>query len=216
MWEIPEDLSMLYKYDEAIIDDLKRTIDPEGGANPNVIAYNVEAYQSVLAQMQEDKITYPLILVYRHDDTPIKTELLNFTRYMKGVPAVIDPKTNNIYYEKAVPVDVRYTLYVITTNVADRDEICRELYFKYQSMYYLHIVTPYEATRRLRFGIQLDKSSGIQNESGAVQYTQSGAIYQSKLELITDGCVLLDYTPKHLSINVVEGIRIENPTGDAL
>lgn len=205
---------MLYLFDNAIIDDLKRTIDPEGGANPNVIMCDVDSYQGIIAQMQEDKITYPLLLLFRSNDTSPKKELMNFSRYMKGVATVIDPKTNNVYYEKAVPVDVKYTLFVLTTNVADRDEITRELLFKYLSMYYLHIETPYEAKRKIRFGIRMD-DTGIQNDSGMSQYTQTGAIYQSKIEFVTDGCVLLNYTPRHLQVDRVEGITIENPKGDS-
>lgn len=206
---------MLYLFDNAIIDDLKRTIDPTGGANPNVQICTVENYPNIVAQIQEDKITYPLLLLVRDDSTPIKTDLMNFTRYMKGVPAVFDPKTNNVYYERVVPVDLRYTLFILATSAADRDEVAREIYFKYLSMYYLHIETPYEAKRRIRFGIQIDKSSGIQNESDASDYTQTGAIYQSQMNFATDGCVLLHYTPRHLEIETLsKDIKIENPKGN--
>ena len=205
---------MLYLYDNAIVDDLKRTIDPEGGANPNVIMTDVDNYQGILAQMQEDKITYPLFLLVRHDDMPIKTELLNFARYMRGVPAGFDPKTNNIYYERALPVDLKYTLWILTTNVADRDECAREIYYKYLSMYYLHIDLPYEVDRRIRFGIRIDPGTGIENASGSSQYTQTGSIYQAHLEFITDGCVMINNTPRHLKITQMsKDIKIENPSG---
>lgn len=206
---------MLYLYDSAVIDDLKRTIDPTGEANPSVIMCTVENYQDIVAQMHEDKITYPLIILIRNDDMSILKQNKNFARSMKGVPAEFDTKTNNIYYERAVPIDLQYTMYILCTNVADRDEIAREIYFKYLSMFYLHIETPYEAKRRIRFGIQLDEDAGINNESGAAEYTQTGAIYQTQLTLKTHGCVWLHYTPRHLQIETMSrDIKIENPKGD--
>lgn len=206
---------MLYLFDSAIVEDLKRTIDPDGGANPNVIMTDVDNYAGILAQIQNDTITYPLFLLVRHDDMPIKTDAQNFTRYMKGVPVGFNTKTNDVYYERAIPVDLKYTLWILTTNVADRDECAREIYYKYLSMYYLHIDLPYEIERRIKFGIRVDTSSGIQNQSGASQYTQSGAIYQSQIDFLTDGCVMITNTPRHLKIDVVEGISIENPKGDS-
>lgn len=205
---------MVYLYDNAVVDDIKRTLDPEGGANPNVLCITIDQYQSVLAQLQEDKITYPLILLIRDDDMPIKKDGINFTRAKKGVPVGIDPKTNMIYYERAVPLDLRYTLQVLSTNVADRDEIARELYFKYSSEYYLHIELPYEIKRRLRFGVAVDHDFGIKNSSGASQYIEKGSIYQSTIEILTDGCVWIHNTARHLKVQrMSKDIEIKNPEG---
>lgn len=207
---------MIYLYDNALVEDMKRTIDPDGGANPNVVCITIDNYQSTLAQMQEDKITYPIILLIRDDDIPVKTDLMNFARYKKGVPAAIDPKTNNVYYERALPIDLRYTLQILSTNVADRDEIAREIFFKYESEYYLHIETPYEVKRKVRFGIQVDRSFGIKNDSTSSDYLSEGKIYTSTMELLTDGCVMLHNTPRHLKVERMKpnDIKIENPKGD--
>ena len=208
---------MIYCYDEAIVNDIKRTLDPEGGANPNVVCITIDQYQSVLAQMQEDKISYPIILILRDDDMPIKKDGLNFTRAKKGVPVGIDPKTNNVYYERVVPVDLRYTIQVLSTNVADRDEIARELFFKYESEYFLHIETPYEIKRKIRFGVKIDKDFGIKNSSGVSQYIESGSIYQSTMEMLTDGCVWLHNTARHLKVERMDtkNIKLENPKGSS-
>lgn len=207
---------MIYLYDNALVEDMKRTIDPDGGANPNVVCITIDNYQSTLAQMQEDKIIYPIILLIRDDDIPVKTDLMNFARYKKGVPAAIDPKTNNVYYERALPIDLRYTLQILSTNVADRDEIAREIFFKYESEYYLHIETPYEVKRKVRFGIQVDRSFGIKNDSTSSDYLSEGKIYTSTMELLTDGCVMLHNTPRHLKVERMKpnDIKIENPKGD--
>ena len=129
---------MLWKYDQAIIDDIKASINSDN-ANPNVVMADAETYPGIISQIENDTITYPLILVIRDEDMPIITELYNFSRAQFGIPAAFDNKTNNIYYEKSVPVDLQYTIRILTTNTADTDELARELFYKYLSQYFLTI-----------------------------------------------------------------------------
>ena len=138
---------------------------------------------------------------------------MNFTRYQFGVPCVFDNDRNNIYYERALPVDVQYTLRILSTNVADTDELSRELFYKYISMYFLTVQLPYESDRKIRFGISVDVDYGIKKESGSFDYIKSGALYQSTIHLKTQGCVSLTYTPRHLTRQVLDTkqIKIENP-----
>ena len=202
---------MLYIFDQAVIDDLKKSLTAE--MNQNVVLTDAENYPGILAQIQNDTITYPLILLHRDDDTPIIKEQMNFTRYQFGVPCVFDNDRNNIYYERALPVDVQYTLRILSTNVADTDELSRELFYKYISMYFLTVQLPYESDRKIRFGISVDVDYGIKKESGSFDYIKSGALYQSTIHLKTQGCVSLTYTPRHLTRQVLDTkqIKIENP-----
>lgn len=188
---------MLYLYDQALVDDIKASIDSDN-ANPNVVIADAETFPGIIAQIKDDTITYPLILVIRDPDTPIITELYNFSRAQFGIPAAFDNKTNNIYYEKAIPVDIQYTIRILGTSTADVDELTRELFYKYLSMYFLTIRLPYESDRKIRFGVDVDKSYGIKRESGSFEYIKSGALYQSTIHLLTNGCVSLSYTPRHL------------------
>jgi len=205
---------MIYLYDRAIADDLQKSINSEN-AEPNVFIADAETYAGVFAQVKEDTITYPIILLARDPDMPVITDLCNFTRSHFGVPAAFDNKTNTIYNERALPVDIRYTLRIISTNVADSDELARELFYKYLSMYYLTIQLPYESDRKIRFGIEVDKDYGIKRESGSFEYLKSGALYQSTLHLNTQGCVSLTYTGRHVQRIVynTKDIQIESPAG---
>ena len=205
---------MLYLFDNAIVDDLRQSLTEE--ANQNVFLTDAENYQGLLAQVQEDTITYPLILLHRDEDTPIRKDMMNFTRYKFGVPCVFDNKTNNVYYERALPVDLNYTLQILSTNVADTDELARELFYKYISMYYLTIRAPYESDRKIRFGVAVDMEYGIKRESASFDYLASGTLYQSTIRLKTEGCVSLTYTARHLNRQVLDAsdIGIENPKGD--
>ena len=193
---------MLYCYDNALLDDIRASINSDN-ANPNVVMADEETYAGILAQIQDDTITYPLILISRDSDTPVITELTNFSRYQFGIPAAFDKKENNLYFERALPVDVAYTIRILATNVADTDELAKELFYKYITMYYLTIRLPYESDRKIRFGVDTDLPYGIKRESGSFEYIKTGALYQSTIHLKTHGCVMLYYTPRHLSREVL-------------
>lgn len=204
---------MIYLYDQAIVDDIKASLT--GEANPNVVCTNADNYPGIIAQMQNDTITYPLILVQRGEDVPVDTSLTNFTRYQFGVPCVFDNDKNNVYFERALPIKPEYTLRIITTNVADRDELARELFYKYISMYFLTIRLPYESDRKIRFGINIDFDYGIKNESQSFDYLASGALYQATMLLRTQGCVSLTYTPRHLKRPIIsDDIKTGNPSSE--
>jgi hypothetical protein len=204
---------MLYVYDNAIIDDIKKSINANN-ANPNVFLTDADNYPGILAQIQEDTITYPLILLNRDEDMSINTNLFNFSRAQKGFPAAFDNKTNTLYKERSLPINLSYTLRILSTNVADTDELARELFFKYYFMYFLTIRLPYESDRRIRFGVSVDMDYGVKRESGSFDYISSGALYQSTIHLNTEGCVYLTYVPQHLQRSILsDDIKIEPPTG---
>lgn len=189
---------MLYLYDEAIVNDLKRSFNPNAVENPVVSVVSPDRIVDIAAQLQNDEISFPIVALTRNDDTSIDTNLTNFTRMHKGVATVIDPKTNNLYYEQSIPLKLEYALTVLATNTADMDELVRELIFKYTRMYFLTITLPYEGQRKVRFGVTVDSDSGIERSSGIVEYLESGQLYQSIIHLKCEGCVYVKYTPMHL------------------
>ena len=187
---------MIYLYDDAICEDLRTSLNTESSDAIRIVG--PEYVMEIAAQLQEDKISFPLITVYRKQDTQIDTELSNFTRMHKGVAAVIDHDSNNLYYERAIPIKLSYELSALTTNTADMDEILRELIFKYMDMYFLSIKLPYEADRHIRFGVQMDMDTGIERSSSTGEYLETGLLYQSTITLNCIGAVLVNYVPQHL------------------
>lgn len=194
---------MLWIYDEAIVKDLSGCIDPEGRANNTVKMMGEDGMIGVFAQLQEDRISFPAIYLQRHSETPLDQSRYNFTRMHKGVPAVFDSERNDIYLEKAVPIELKYDLHALTTNTADMDELIRELLFRYSSMYYITTEVPYESKRKIRFGVAINPDTSIRSSSTSSEYIQTGKLYESIIELECQGAVLLNYTPRHL-----EGIRL--------
>lgn len=189
---------MLYLYDNAICKDLERSFNPKNVPNPVVRVIEVDAAIGLAAQLQNDDIKFPVVAVMRMPDHSIDTSRINFTLAHRGVASVFDNATNTIYYERILPVNLTYTLTVLTTNTADMDELMRELMFKYLSMYFLTIKMPYEADRKVRFGVHIDLDEGIQGKSGQLEYLESGQVYQSIITLQCDGCFLATYTPVKL------------------
>ena len=188
---------MLYLYDSAIVEDLKRSFNSYNVDNPVVKVIDPEGIIQLAAQIQNDEITFPIVAVSRDPDTPIDTDRFNYVRAHRGVANVFDTKTNNIYYERMIPIELGYHLTVLTTNTADMDELIKELMFKYLNMYFLTISLPYESKRKMRFGVVCD-FEGIERSSSTLEYLESGRLYQSIIPLRCEGAVLLSYTPAHL------------------
>lgn len=188
---------MLYVYDNAIAEDLARSIDPKSEVNDIVRVMGPEGILPLIAEMKEDHIKFPLMCLFREPDTPIDTTRTNFTAMHGGTGTVIDPETQNIYMEKVIPIKLSYTLTMLATNTADSDELLRELLFKYVSQYFINVTLPYEGNRKIRIGLQADPDS-VTRKSGALEYIQSGTLYESSFKLNCQGAVYVSYTPKHI------------------
>lgn len=184
---------MVYLYDNAICDDLNqslgsdtvRVIDPEGAVD-------------IIAQIKDDNIKFPVLVVTRDGNYSVDTRRLNFTLAHKGIPVSIDLDTNLLYNERVMPIDLKYNITVLATNTADMDELVKELIFKYIHMFFLTIELPYESRRKLRFGVVLDSDGSVEQTSGSVEYMQGGTLYQAIIPLKCEGCVLVSYTPHQL------------------
>ena len=188
---------MLYLYDKAICDDLKRSLDPSGGASSVIKVIDPEASIGIAAQIQNDNPTFPMVVLKRNPFSIDQTRC-NFTWMHRGVQAVIDTETNNIYHEKIIPINLTYSMTVLTTNTADMDEMVRELTFKYLQMYYLTITLPYECDRKIRFGIVSERAENFEQSSGSFEYISGGKLYQTIIPLRCEGCVQVSYTPVKL------------------
>lgn len=204
-------ITILYLYDRAIVKDLKESFNPENVENPVVKVIDPEGVIGLAAQIQNDEIKFPIVALQREDNTSIDESRWNFTRAHKGVVSCFDDKTNELYYEKAVPIKLRYQLSILTTNTADMDEILREILMKYISMYFLKIKLPYECERYVRFGIIVDYDN-IERDSGSFDYIEGGKLYQTTLPLICEGCVLVTYTPVKLKRSSYEIQTIDKTT----
>lgn len=198
---------MLYLYDNAIVNDLKQCFNDV--VNPCVSIVPPENVASIIAQVQEDKLSFPIVALTRNPEQ-IDSERANFTAMHRGVATVMDTETNDIYYEKVIPIKLSYNLTVLTTNTADMDEMVRELLFKYINMYYLTINLPYEADRKIRFGISIPKDEQIDRSSTSGDYLQKGTLYQSIIPLNCEGVVSVTYTPVKLKRTDYE-IKPVNP-----
>lgn len=188
---------MIYLYDSAIVDDLRDSFNTDNVNQPVVSVVPPDDIISIAAQVQDDKLHFPLIALTREDNIEIDKELSNFTRMHKGVATVFDSEKNELYYEKAIPIKLSYTLMCMATNTADIDEMIRELMFKYISQYFLSIKVPYESKRKIRFGVSADFEN-IEWNSTTSNYLEEGKLHSAGIPLKVDGAVMLHYTPVKL------------------
>ena len=204
---------MIWLYDNAIADDLSRSINPSAGACPIVKVMDSAEIISLVAQMREDRVEFPLICVVRHKDTPVDNDRCNFTRLHKGVQAVYDAETHMFYNEKVLPIKLEYDIIVLATNVIDMDEIVKELLFKYTSTYFITMELPYECKRKVRFGVAIDSNTEITRNTSTAEYLSEGKLYETVIPVRCEGAVLVSYTPTHLERPVFSNeIGVENPS----
>ena len=198
---------MIYLYDQAIADDLKASFvtdtpnetDPAAPNDPVIKFLTAEQIIGAAAEEQNDNITFPLIsLTRKPGSVQIDRDRINFTRAHFGVASVLEEKTNNLYYEQVLPITLEYALTVVTTNTVHRDELIREILFKYINMYFLTIKLPYECSRKVRFGVSINSDTDIDYSSSSSEYVENGSLYQAIIPLKCEGCVYVNYTPAHL------------------
>lgn len=202
---------LLYLYDSAIAEDIRESFTDAAG-NSDVKVVDPQGAVNILAQIQEDSVKFPAVVLTRDPTYAIDTQRSNFTAMHRGVLTVMDTETNKLYYEKVIPVRLRYNLTLLATNTADIDELTKELLFKYLQMYYLKIQLPYEADRTIRFGVSITAETEIQQSSGSFEYLEAGKLYQSVIPLVCEGCVLVSYTPvrlKHIGVEHVVPVQHE-------
>ena len=197
---------MLYLYDQAIVHDLEKSFSDE--FCPTIKMIDSEGIIALAAQIKDDKIKFPLIALKRNPYS-VDTNLTNFTRIHKGVQASIDPKTNELFYERSLPISLTYSMTVLTTNQADMDELVKELTFKYISMFFLKINLPYECDRPIRFGIESITPDNFEQSSGSFEYISGGKLYQTIIPLRCQGAVLITYTAQKLKRIASGGIVIQ-------
>lgn len=195
---------MVYLYDNCICDDLMRSFNPDNVPNPVVKVVDPEGALGLAGQIQDDTIKFPIVSLSRNQSIDIDTDRSNFSQSHTGIQSVMDVETNELYYERAVPIKLAYDLTVLTTNTADMDEIVKELIFKYTSMYFLQFRLPYECKRQVRFGVTIDSSKSIEQKSGVFEFLNEGQLYQTMIPLRCEGCVLVSYSKAKLTTTTTD------------
>jgi len=175
-----------------------------------VKAVSSESILQLVAQIKEDEIEFPVVALVRSPNYQLDSARMNFTMRQQGIQSVMDTETNEIFQERSLPVTLSYSLTILATNTIDMDELERELLFKYTSMYFLSINLPYEADRKIRFGIEVDFDQDIDRSSTTGEYLAEGKLHQTVIPLKCQGAVLVHYTPFKLKRTEV-GYEIVTP-----
>lgn len=189
---------MLYVYDNAICEDLRRSLNPQNVKNPVVKVVDPDMAVDVASQISNDEFEFPAVVVTRASDYDIDNSRMNFSMLHRGVDCVFDNQSNVVYQERVLPITLRYNITILGTNTPDMDELTRELLFKYMQQYFLTAQVPYESKRKIRFGLTVDTDQPVESTSRLMDYLQSGKAYQNIVHLKTEGAVLVTYVGKQL------------------
>ena len=203
----------LYLYDKAICKDLENSFKTDTMGESPVRVISPDAMVGIVAQIQDDRVKLPIVCVTRPETIAIDSSRWNFTKVHTGVYTVTDPKTNNLYYEKSVPISLSYNLTVLSANQADRDELIKELIFKYYDTYFIQVKLPYGVDRKIRFGVVPD-FSGIEYASNGLEYLGQGKLYQAILPLRCEGCNLFSWEPVKVQNMQLGGVELIDKKSD--
>lgn len=195
---------MIYLYDNALVSDLQSSFNSIEVPGTTVTVVGPEDAIGVAAQLHDDSIKFPILALFRDSDVAIDSKLSNFSRLQVGVLSEMNTQSNELYYEMSAPLDLKYSLTILTTRIADMDEIVKELVFKYTAMYFLSIHVPYECKRTIRFGVSIDSSRSIERSASVHDYISGGKLFQTIVPLKCDGCVMLTYRPVKLKRAVID------------
>lgn len=201
---------MIHLYDNSIVESLQKSFDEAVMGDSPVKVIPPELAIGVVAQIQNDEVSFPLVVVTRPTEINIDTNLMNFTRRKRGAFTGFDNANNLLYYEKVMPITLTYSITILTANIVDADELMRELVFKYSEEYFHMIEIPYGMKRKVHFGVVIDTERPIEQSSGPVEYQQTGQLYQRIIPLRCEGAVLVQYIPQKLVRHEHE-IAVQSP-----
>lgn len=175
----------VYIYDKAIEQKLK---DILGDSRISIVPFEV-AFRKSGANSKDD-VKLPFVSVNR---TGYSLSTLNktITGYMVGKPkGIINPDQETYVRNSYIPINVNYTLDVVTRNRQENDELCRELIIYIHrnpellaEVSYLNIIQ--------RFGFHWFLGDDIVDNSEISDFENRGQYYRSTLSLLVDEAQLL-------------------------
>lgn len=171
---------MVYLYDNAIIQDLRRII------NDNRVT--ITPYDNLIrtiAKSENDIITLPIISIARNgwsirDERP---HAMKFTGEFSGLD-----DNKDVVNTYAIPIRIDYTMDVFTKTRLDNDNILRELIFYYSTNPTLSITIPYGLTANKNFNIIF--GNDIEDNSDIINHKNIGEHFRQTIPFYVDDAYL--------------------------
>ena len=206
---------MIHLYDKAIADYLQARLKAGGQEYQNVKVYRPENIHELVAAIKGDTVPLPVVSISRTSE-PVDRERYNFAREKFGFPVGVNPKNKNeVVYEHAIPINLQYSLQVMSDKTWVADEIIRSLWSCLRKRYFHEITAPYGINRKISFGLQC--GDDIVTQTGSSEYHAVGTLYQKSVPLWTNGAVMLFSSKQKImhfeSKSGLGSLNEENPQG---
>lgn len=184
---------MIRLYDSALYEYLKKNFGDNLGIVP------VKDYWNVAAMHKENRLQLPAVVLFRTNWTP--------ERQLQSWPVARKGRTDRIQEhkkikERALPVQVDYTVTLLATTQDDIDELTSEATFLFLTKPRLTIELPYGSARMIHGQIMIN--GDFQNSSGTDQFSQTGILYQQIIPIRVLGANIIDIRKKNLRYLVWE------------
>jgi len=205
---------MIHLYDTAIADFLTQKLTESGNPDfADVRVYKPDNIHELVAAIKGDEVPLPCVSIFRTREN-IDNSRYNFSRAIFGFPVNVNPKNKNeVIYEYSLPIDLGYSLQVMSNKVWLADEIIRSLLSNLRKRYFLEIFVRYGINRKISFGISA--GSEITTQTGSSEYHAVGTLYQKSLPLDINGAVMLFSGKKkimHLELDKIISNLEDNST----
>lgn len=177
---------MISLYDDALRDYLK-------SINENFAIVPVKDYWNVISMHKEGKLQMPAIVLFRSNWTPDRN-LMSWPVARKGrIDRIQEHKKIK---ERAIPVQVDYTVTLLATTQDDIDDLTSEVTFEFIMNPRLTVPLPYGSNRSIHGQIQI--SSDFQNSSGNDRFSETGILYQQIIPIRVLGANIIDIRKQNL------------------
>jgi len=177
---------MIALYDDALRDYLK-------SINENFAIVPVKDYWNVISMHKEGKLQMPAIVLFRTNWTPDRN-LISWPIARKGrIDRIQEHKKIK---ERAIPVQVDYTVTLLATTQDDIDDLTSEVTFEFIMNPRLTVPLPYGSNRFIHGQIKI--SGDYQNSSGNDRFSETGILYQQIIPIQVLGANIIDIRKQNL------------------
>lgn len=177
---------MISLYDDALRDYLK-------SINENFAIVPVKDYWNVISMHKEGKLQMPAIVLFRTNWTPDRN-LISWPIARKGrIDRIQEHKKIK---ERAIPVQVDYTVTLLATTQDDIDDLTSEVTFEFIMNPRLTVPLPYGSNRFIHGQIKI--SGDYQNSSGNDRFSETGILYQQIIPIQVLGANIIDIRKQNL------------------
>lgn len=178
---------MIRLYDTALYQYIHENVKANIGIVP------VKDYWNVAAMHKETRLQLPAVVLFRTNWTPEKT-LRSWPIAKKG--RVDRIQQHKKITEKAIPVQIDYTVTLLATTQDDIDELTSEITFLFTVKPRLTVLLPYGSDRAIHGQILI--SGDFQNSSGTDRFSETGILYQQIIPIRILGANIIDIDTKNL------------------